>query len=78
MTSLNCIAALWVFIGRSEGLNNSWMKDTEAGALHGNRDAINLFILSDYFIVNTVTTVGYGDASATNFPERMFMMVFEV
>ena len=39
----------------------------------------NLFryVTSLYFIVTTVTTVGYGDYSATNTSERLFLIMLE-
>ena len=36
------------------------------------QDGYNLYIVSIYWTITTITTVGYGDISATNLPERLF------
>lgn len=46
---------------------------TEAAELETD-DSVDLYILSFYFIVTTVTTVGYGDYGPENRYERIFCM----
>jgi len=44
---------------------NGWDKD----------DALSNYLRSIYFIITTMSTVGYGDISATNFSERIFCII---
>jgi hypothetical protein len=41
-------------------------------------DAWSLYVLSFYFMTTTMTTVGYGDHSANNHPERIFLIVAQL
>ena len=36
------------------------------------------YILAVYFIISTMTTVGYGDVSASTFPEHVFCIVLMI
>jgi hypothetical protein len=37
-----------------------------------------IYIYSSYFIVTTMTTVGYGDQSANTTPERIFISILMI
>ena len=41
-------------------------------------DTNDLYLVSFYFTITTMTTVGYGDISATNFAERIFAIAIMV
>lgn len=41
-------------------------------------DDIQLYVTSFYFIIMTVTTVGYGDLSGFNTPERIICAILQI
>ena len=72
------IGCLWIFIAKSfhedEVAGDSWIED-------GNYEAseiLELYILSVYFTMQTLTTVGYGDFSITNTAEKIMTIVLQL
>jgi hypothetical protein len=65
------MSCLYIFLGHLT--SQSYTGWTE-GAIQDTEDDLDLYILSFYFIVTTVTTVGYGDYSPDNRYERVFCM----
>lgn len=71
-------ACIWIFIGRAdEDSKNNWIYH------YGFTDVsyYSLYVTSLYFTVTTLQTVGYGDLSATNEPEKLlcsFLMILGV
>ena len=70
------ITCLWVFVaasddkaeGEKESTDTTWIKDGGYDGL-SNSDK---YLVSLYFVITSITTVGFGDISATNPTERMF------
>lgn len=69
-------ACLWVIIAQiyrqvtDEEVTGTWLDDFDEPT--DPKDGYNLYIVSIYWTITTITTVGYGDISATNMPERIF------
>lgn len=68
-------SCLYIFLGQLT--KTSYPAWTE-GAIEDTEDDLDLYILSFYFVVTTVTTVGYGDYSPDNRYERIFCMFLMV
>lgn len=61
------VGCLWIFVGRTIGEGESWI---EAGGFEDN-SIMNLYAVSTYFTMTTITTVGYGDISGTTTVEKV-------
>ena len=60
-------SCLWVMIAQFYGDNSStWLSE------FGDYTTKEMYIVSIYFIITTITTVGYGDISISNTMERIF------
>ena len=57
------IACVWVIAGSFD--ENSWVSSTD------NMPKNELYLTSFYFSITTMTTVGYGDMSASSFTEKI-------
>ena len=71
------LADLAVYIDDDETLKHSWIYDND----YQNLEPIDKYIVSTYFVITTVSTVGYGDISATTTFERVYcacLMLFGV
>ena len=72
------IGCLWIFIGNSfqedDLKGDSWI---EAGA-HEEAEIMELYILSVYFTMQTLTTVGYGDFSITSTAEKIMTIILQL
>lgn len=66
---LHLIACTWIFVGKMyiDDDSNNWI--TKSGSL--DKSNWELYILSMYWTITTVSTVGYGDITATNNLERV-------
>ena len=65
-------SCIWIVAGQIEEDNpNSWMKDDRVVGM----DTNNLYVTSFYFIITTITTVGYGDYSPTTFAEKIIGVI---
>ena len=66
------VACLWVFFASfSEDFKDTWMDTDEIRAM----ETGDLYLTSMYWTMTTISTVGYGDISATNNIERIFCIV---
>lgn len=59
---------LFIFMASLDWDESSWMNDP----YYRYMDQTDLYIMSGYFIVTTISTVGYGDLSASTTLERLF------
>jgi hypothetical protein len=69
-------ACIWYFLAKYEmnnGVQTTWLGDTESAS---QLSFAEKYTMSLYFIVVTMTTVGYGDITAHTTIERIFMIVF--
>ena len=69
---VNILACIWFGIARFYGFDGTWV--AKAGLEH--KPSIDNYIASLYFVVQSMTTVGYGDVSASNTIERAVAIVF--
>jgi hypothetical protein len=60
---------MWAFMAKfNPELKENWIYDAKLTELN----TPQLYIAAVYFVVTTITTVGYGDISANNMAERLF------
>ena len=71
---LHIFSCLFVLIGQfqAEIYRDNWL-DSQS-----EKDMFEIYIYSSYFIVTTMTTVGYGDQSANTTPERIFISILMI
>ena len=69
---VNILACIWFGIARVYGFNHTWID--KADLQHTSN--FDNYIASLYFVVQSMTTVGYGDVSASNTLERSIAIVF--
>ena len=66
------VACLWVFFASfSTDFKDTWMDTDEIREL----ETSGLYLTSMYWTMTTISTVGYGDISATNNIERIFCII---
>ena len=63
---LHFVASLFIFIGRNQYPN--WITELDLE----NSSFIHIYIASIYYLIATITTVGYGDITPSNQEERIF------
>lgn len=63
-------ACLFVFLREIEGERGSWLLMADYHTM----SHFDLYITACYFVMTTISTVGYGDISASTRLERVFMM----
>ena len=66
---LHFVASLFIFIGRNQYPN--WITELKLE----NSTFIHIYISSIYYLIATITTVGYGDITPSNQEERLFGLV---
>ena len=69
LSFLNIATCLYIFLGRNT--YTSWMIKLNIQDDH----YLDIYITSLYFVIVTVTTVGYGDITGNTIPEVLFQMV---
>ena len=62
---------MWIFIASVDLDTSSWLADP----YYIYMDDEDLYLMSGYFIVTTISTVGYGDLSASTTLERVFCII---
>jgi hypothetical protein len=67
----HAFACFWIYIGSHEdGWRNNFIDYKE-------KDAMNIYITSMYFVTTTATTIGYGEFYGTTIVEKIFLMILE-
>ncbi len=66
---LHFVASLFIFIGRNQYPN--WISELDLE----NSTFIHIYIASIYYLIATITTVGYGDITPSNQEERIFGLI---
>ena len=69
---LHCIVCIHIFIGKNSYSN--WLIFTQSE----NESFFIIYIKSLYFIITTLTTIGYGDIVCQSFVERIFQIIILV
>ena len=80
------ISCLWVFVALMTEDGTNWIElqrqqMIDNGELSPDSEVIPggmLYAVSMYYVVTTITTVGYGDISATNTAERVFSQLLMI
>ena len=72
------MGAVWTYLGREESDLVSWLAQLDDNAFHHMKDPLDEYILGQYFVVTTFTTVGYGDVSAKKSNEMIIIMHYQV
>ena len=63
------ITCFWIIVGTMDGDPGSWMVGLE------DEPKGRLYMTSFYFTMTTITTVGYGDMSASTFAEQIICCI---
>ncbi len=69
-------ACLWVLVYQNAKLFNddavTWVDASISAGKMIDNSTSELYSVSMYFCITTITTVGYGDISGNNYSERLF------
>lgn len=71
---IHIFACIWIALG--DQTIKGWIKSSDEYKDHTSKFT-NAYITASYFIVTTITTVGYGDFSASDDWEKLFLMMLE-
>ena len=75
---VHTISCLWIFLGVHNMDHNpprtNWINQFEANI----GQTVSIYTISLYWTITTITTVGYGDISATNTAERIVACIIMV
>jgi len=78
LAALNLIIAIWVFPGEISKTDENWLTAIDFQSNDSLQDVSDLWLLGAFFIVTTITSVGFGDILPKNSKEMMFVMAFQV
>ena len=74
---IHLLSCFWMILGTST--DNSWVMNYPSEQPYANKSpAADLYISSLYWVVTTLTTIGYGDIRAFNYFEQIYTMGVEV
>ena len=71
---IHTLACIWIFIAGffEDDYDENWLM---AAGFNGEESSWKTYWLGSYFVVTTITTVGFGDHSGKNTSERILGMV---
>ena len=70
--SIHLVSCIYIFLGKNEFPN--WIIYFN----HQDKKFHQIYFISIYYTIATVTTVGYGDLFCTNFSEKIFGLIMEI
>jgi len=70
---IHIISCLWIIISKYD-LVGSWLDSDDIEAMSGEE----VYLTAVYFTITTLTTVGYGDMSASTNTEKIFLSIFMI
>lgn len=73
--SVHCVACSWIFIAK---FIDPTFRGTWVAGKYEELNNYDLYWTAFYWAITTVTTVGYGDISGTNIPEKIFCAIIMV
>lgn len=71
---VHTIACLWIMLGVSSEGDDNWIE----GFGYDHSQMGSIYTIGVYWTITTITTVGYGDISATNTTERIVACIIMV
>ena len=72
-TIMHVVACGWIGVGQTEGWG-SWLDE---GNFDFSKDESTIYVTSLYWVVTTLTTVGYGDIYGNTVQEYIYTMIVE-
>jgi len=75
-TIMHMIACGWILVGETDGWG-TWLDNENFAISKRNTDGSFVYITSLYWVVTTLTTVGYGDIYGTTEQEYIYTMIVE-
>lgn len=77
--STHILACIWCYLGRMDMHQEFENRKSWVYAINvDDHDSATIYITSLYYILQTITTVGYGDYTGSTRYEYLFAMVLEV
>lgn len=78
MIIVHILTCFWIALGMMDG--RTWLKEKVASLADGGEEIdmekhYSCYLLSLYFQIQTITTVGYGDVNPSNDHERLFVII---
>lgn len=67
------VACMWIFVAKFDNYEGTWMEGDTVDL-----DPLEQYLISFYFTVTTITTVGYGDISASSNGEKYFCILIMI